>query len=208
MTLYSSSTSGQPTTGPVTGGQTSVHVKALVVWIVALVVLGTLFWLAVLALAIVLCYKRRYSHDKAYDLGYNGPPVPSSRSAYAFENKAIIKDTSIHYSEASTMADYQDGRPQSVTKVITTHAPVVLDSPEHSPPTKINYEESTTTFTQQEFETHSAKMKFDDENPEWESMAIQLRIDPTGERDPVITGKETKKGRSLKRCLKEKIQWF
>jgi len=196
-------TSGSPTTGAATGSQTSVHVNALVVWIVALVVMGTLFWLAVLALAIVLCYKRRYSHDKAYDLGYNGPPVPNSGSAYAFDNKA-----SIHYSEVTTVnerkVDKADGR---VAAKATTHAPVVLDSPERTPPMKTKlktYDESlsTSTFTpqpetvevpQQEFETHSAKLKFDDENPEWESMDIQLRIDPTGERDPVITRKETKK---------------
>lgn len=168
--------------------------------------MGSLFWLAVLALAIVLCYKRRYSHDKAYDLGYNGPPVPNSGNAYAFDNKASVHDsganTSIHYSEVSNTTK----KPEQTTQVrAKTHAPVVLDSPEHSPQMKAKlktYEESvsTSTFQQeievppQEFDTHSAKMNFDDENPEWESMDIQLRIDPTGERDPVITRKETKKG--------------
>jgi len=195
-------TSGSPTTGATTGSQTSVHVNALVVWIVALVVMGTLFWLAVLALAIVLCYKRRYSHDKAYDLGYNGPPVTNSGSNYAFDNKA-----SIHYSEVSTVAERKTDKPDGGVAKATTHAPVVLDSPERTPPMKTKlktYDESlsTSTFTPQpvnindppqEFETDTAVMNFDDENPEWESMDIQLRIDPTGERDPVITRKETKK---------------
>ena len=166
--------------------------------------MGTLFWLAVLALAIVLCYKRRYSHDKAYDLGYNGPPVPNSgKNNYAFDNKA-----SIHYSEVETVAERKTDKPDAPVARPATHAPVVLDSPERTPPMKTKlktYDESlsTSTFTPQpdavdvppqEFETHSAKLKFDDENPEWESMDIQLRIDPTGERDPVITRKETKKG--------------
>lgn len=107
------------------------------------------------------------------------------------------------------MAERQADKPDSVApkaKAPATHTPVVLDSPEHSPQMKAKlrtYEDSvsTSTFQQQqqvqvppqEFETHSAKMKFEDENPEWESMDIQLRIDPTGERDPVITRKETKK---------------
>ncbi|XP_066919784.1 LOW QUALITY PROTEIN: fat-like cadherin-related tumor suppressor homolog [Clytia hemisphaerica] len=181
------------------GGQQSVHVNALVIWIVALVVMGTLFWLAILALAIVLCYKRRYLHDKAYDLGYNGPPIPNSGNAYAFDNKGakINEGSPIHYSEVATIADRRASVPDQQTKINITHAPVVLDSPEHSPQLKTNlktYEDTVTTSTfSQEFETRSANLKFGDENPEWESMDIQLRIDPTGERDPVITRKETKK---------------
>jgi len=187
-----------PNTGAL-GGQQSVHVNALVIWIVALVVMGTLFWLAVLALAIVLCYKRRYLHDKAYDLGYNGPPVPNSGNAYSFDNKIVISDqgSPIHYSEVATIAERRNSQPDSTNKINITHAPVVLDSPEHSPELKTHlttYEDTRTTSTfSQEFETRSEKLTFGDENPEWESMDIQLRIDPTGERDPVITRKETKK---------------
>jgi len=166
-----------------------------------------MFWLAVLAIVILLCYKRRYLHDKSYDLGYNGPPVPHDNSAYSFDNKLvpagsgkINSGASIHYSEVSTLP--KRPRDEQPVRTTVTHAPVVLDSPEHSPriQTKLQtYDESITTFSQ-EFETRSANLRFEDENPEWESMDIQLRIDPTGAQDPVITRKETKKGEFSLKC--------
>ena len=131
-------------------------------------------------------------HDKAYDLGYNGPPVPRGTNAYAFDNKVNggrVETASIHYSEVTTVAE------RSREQQMKTHAPVVLDSPEQSPKEKAKlktYEDATLNATfQQDYETRSANLKFGDENPEWESMDIQLRIDPTGERDPVITRRDT-----------------
>ena len=56
---------------------------------------------------------------------------------------------------------------------------VILDSPNQTPELK-----------QKDYETRSASIKFIEEQPEWESMDIQLRIDPSGKQDPVITRKE------------------
>ena len=41
-------------------------------------------------------------------------------------------------------------------------------------------------------------MTFEEENPEWVSMDIKLRIDPTGETDPVIITKEEQSSHSGK----------
>ena len=41
-----------------------------------------------------------------------------------------------------------------------------------------------------DYETISNKLTFEEENPEWVPMDIRLRVDPTGETDPVIITKE------------------
>jgi hypothetical protein len=41
-----------------------------------------------------------------------------------------------------------------------------------------------------DYDTVSENVSFKEESPEWDSMDIQLRIDPTGQADPVITRRE------------------
>lgn len=68
------------------------------------------------------------------------------------------------------------------TIIKTTHTTVYVDeleSPSQSP-----------IPAPKDYDTQSIAMKFIEEQPEWESMDIQLRIDPSGHQDPVITRKE------------------
>ena len=63
-----------------------------------------------------------------------------------------------------------------------THSMVIVDeSPENSP------EFQKRTY---DYETQSDSLKFNEESPEWESMDIQLRIDPSGKQEPIITRRE------------------
>lgn len=52
-----------------------------------------------------------------------------------------------------------------------------------------------------DYETISNKLTFDEENPEWVSMDISLKVDPTGQTDPVIItkGERTSENGSTKK---------
>ena len=47
-----------------------------------------------------------------------------------------------------------------------------------------------------DYETISNKVSFEEESPEWASMDISLRVDPTGQTDPVILTKGERSSRS------------
>lgn len=57
----------------------------------------------------------------------------------------------------------------------------------------------TITNSFSDYETISNKLTFDEENPEWASMDISLKVDPTGKADPVIIAKRTPDSESLKK---------
>ena len=77
------------------------------------------------------------------------------------------------------MQDYERKQQELQETEIQTHSMVILDSPAQTPEAQ-----------RKEYETRSASIKFTEEQPEWETMDIQLRIDPTGKQDPIITRKE------------------
>lgn len=161
-----------------TDGYSVVDSYVITFWIVGLVILGTLFWLAVLAIAILLCYKRRYRVDAAY--GYSvgvrdqvdAPPRITDTNFYSIAQKETYTDKDTV--KVKTVDDYNP-------KIIETqtHSMVILDSPEQTPEAQ-----------RKEYETRSASIKFIEEQPEWESMDIQLTIDPSGKHEPIITRKE------------------
>jgi len=147
-------------------------------WIIGLVIFGLLFWFAVLAIAILLCYKRRYRVDAAY--GYSvavradridGPPQTINTNYYKIHENYQDNDT-------VKMKKSDEGYNSRITETQTSSM-VILDDYEQSPRPQ-----------HKDYETRSATIKFTEESPEWESMDIQLRIDPTGKQDPIITRKE------------------
>ena len=128
----------------------------------------------------------------------SGSTSPSDSPSPSSSPKKISKEESIHYDNAESI-EYQESynindtvninnlppeptpEPEYETTTVT-HSMVILDeyeSPSQSP-----------VPLAKEYDTQSAVMKFVEEQPEWESMDIQLRIDPTGHQDPIITRKE------------------
>ena len=170
-------------TGP--GAQTGIEAPIINIWVIGLIVLGALFWLSVLAIAVLLCYKRRYLPEHAYSEGVSTEVVDSGYVREA-ENEA-------YYSPVKEQAGYVDVDTIKLKKIeefreeepepeITqTHGMVILD--EDSP-------SQTPEPMHKEYETRSADIKFTEEAPEWDTMDIQLRIDPTGKQDPIITRRE------------------
>ena len=178
-------------------------------WIIGVAVLGLLFWLAVLTIVILLCFKRRvpllsnrytaHSDDIKVDTGIKDDP-PSHKGSikeYApttfFQEVVEVKDPELNETPPS-ISEYdltdtvttkhfpEEQEPESVYESTQTHCIVILDEYEPlspSPVPKYN-----------EYDTQSAVMEFIEEQPEWQSMDIQLRIDPTGEQGPVITRKD------------------
>jgi len=205
-------------------------------WIIAVVVLGVLFWLAMLAIALIFCFKRRYrrpesisntrvttieppSHDDSIK-GYN----PNDLQTF-YPQEVDVEKKKRDSDKVTTPPRTQTPEPPAPTP--TTPAPTPTPPASPLPPTveerynitdtvNINNLPSEPTHvyhTQthsmvilddgnqksprqspepvpKDYDTQSIDMKFIEEQPEWESMDIQLRIDPSGNQDPVITRKE------------------
>lgn len=179
----------QSTTGKAVGGYVTQDSYVITFWIIGLVVLGTLFWLSVLAIALLLCYKRRYREGAAYGYSYGDrdntdrPPAVVTKTNYQINETITHAPIVTHqttYVETDTVKIKTD-EPYSPVQLTEsqTHSMVILDSPDQTPEPQ-----------RKEYETRSASLKFNEESPEWESMDIQLRIDPSGKQDPIITRKE------------------
>jgi len=179
----------QPMTGSGTaagGGDTSAQIgisdPIINVWVIGLIVLGALFWLSVLAIAIILCYKRRYLPEHAYSEGVITETVDSGYVREA-DNEAYyspVKESG--YVDVDTIKlkkieEFREEEPEP--EISQTHGMVIVDSPPQTPEPM-----------RREYETRSADIKFTEEAPEWDTMDIQLRIDPTGKQDPIITRRE------------------
>lgn len=143
-----------------------------------------MFWFAVLSIALLLCYKRRYEVTNAYAYSVessdkvDGPPADYSTRLYQVQNTTYTDTDTVK------MKKDPDSDPRLTTETQTSSM-VILDDYEPSPQvSRRDFQQE-----QQEYETRSAQIKFQEESPEWESMDIQLRIDPTGNQDPVITRK-------------------
>lgn len=179
-----------PSRSAAVGGYAVRDSYVITFWIIGLVVLGTLFWLSVLAIALLLCYKRRYREDAAYGYatGYDNidsrPPEIVAAKSYPI-NETITHHTTTYVENGTVKVTSDEPYPPQQEKV-QTHGMVILDedSPHQSPEPK-----------HKEYETRSASLKFNEELPEWESMDIQLRIDPSGKHEPVITRREHESGK-------------
>jgi len=77
--------------------------------------------------------------------------------------------------------EFREEEPETEPQISQTHSMVIVDG--DSPP-------QTPEPMHKEYETRSADIKFTEEAPEWDTMDIQLRIDPTGKQDPIITRRE------------------
>ena len=144
-------------------------------WIIGLVVLGTLFWLAVLAIALLLCYKRRYRME-AMPGGGKSRDIP--------DNSVTLNKATFHHNDPEPPATFTVYNEEKTREPPITHSNVIVDeSPDNSPAFHRKYE----------YETQSDSLKFNEESPEWESMDIQLRIDPSGKQEPIITRREKPK---------------
>lgn len=181
-----------PTIGTQVGEYITQDSYVITFWIIGLVVLGTLFWLSVLAIALLLCYKRRYREDAAYGYNYADRDNTDHMPAVVTKTNYQINDTVTHhaapvishhtttYVETDTVkVKTNEAYPPKQLTESQTHSMVILDSPEQTP-----------EASRKEYETRSASLKFNEESPEWESMGIQLRIDPSGKQEPIITRRE------------------
>jgi len=174
---------GGPTTAPLTSSK-SRDSYVITFWIIGLVVLGTLFWLSVLAIALLLCYKRRYTPEAVYaysqDVTDNNTVTLSKGPNYLSDDHE--QPTTFHAAPPTYGKGFAE--PQFGDKQIReaqTTSMVIIDDESPEQPRKAY---------PKDMETQSDSLKFSEESPEWESMDIQLRIDPTGKEEPIITRRE------------------
>jgi len=177
-------TAPRPTIQLSTAAQTGVSNTAYIVtyWIIGLVVLSLMFFLAVLVIVVIFCYKRKY---RVYDVGPKTFLNPVYREQTGMSEKVFYaNDTVDAFQDLGTL---KHERPHSHSV-----APEEFEMLEEKP----ILEALTTTSTFQHYETISNKVSFEEENPEWASMDISLRVDPTGQTDPVILTKGERSSRS------------
>ena len=163
-----------PTSAPSTGNLSKSRDSYVITfWIIGLVVLGTLFWLSVLAIALLLCYKRRYTPEAVHaSQGMTDNAVTLSKGPmYLSEDEP----TTFHaappsYKLKNLEPEFNDKQKRETQ--VTSMVMVDDDTPE---------------LKRKDMETQSDSLKFSEESPEWESMDIQLRIDPSGKQEPIIT---------------------
>ena len=97
------------------------------------------------------------------------------------QKKGNLSKATFHHDEEPASFNYNVEKTREPMES-QTHSMVLVDSPDNSP-----------AAPRKEYETQSDSLKFNEELPEWESMDIQLRIDPSGKQEPVITRREKPK---------------
>ena len=104
------------------------------------------------------------------------------------DNSVTLNKATFHHNDPEPPATFTGYNEEKTREPITesqTHSMVIVDeSPDISPAFQ---------HRKYEYETQSDSLKFNEESPEWESMDIQLRIDPSGKKEPVITRREKPK---------------
>lgn len=108
-------------------------------------------------------------------------------------NTRDMPDTTVTMTKATFHRD--DAPPSTFTgyNVEKAREPVAMESQTHSMVmVEDESPDNSPAFVQRrkEYETQSDSLKFNEESPEWESMDIQLRIDPSGKQEPIITRRE------------------
>eukprot|EP00794_Sanderia_malayensis_P015994 gene15994-17605_t len=161
-------------------------------WIIGLVVLALMFFIAVLVIVVILCYKKRYRvyiHDaRTFANPIYGEEEPPTKPDLGKDNlNFYASDTVDGYSSIDTLKNKAPHQQvESEEFEMTSHEPIGIGllGPQHS-------------F--QNYETVSNQVTFEEENPEWASMDISLKIDPSGKSDPVITTREERQSDSSTR---------
>jgi len=175
-------------------------------WIIGVVVLGILFWLALLAIAILLCYKRRYTPIDEHDsvpqpvTTVTDPPTHKEKVKMyrptAYYQEVDLKqdevgddDSPLPTNDEAVKVKELPAEPEASTYDTTltlTHSMVMLENLEGEPESP----RQSPVQEPKEYDTISQSMKFGEDKNDWENMDIKLTIDPTGQRDPVITKAE------------------
>ncbi|XP_066927578.1 uncharacterized protein [Clytia hemisphaerica] len=104
--------------------------------------------------------------------------MPSNNGRDIADNTVTLSKATFHQGEEPATFNYNMEKTRQPMES-QTHSMVLVDSPDNSP-----------AAPHKDYETQSDSLKFHEELPEWESMDIQLRIDPSGKQEPVITRRE------------------
>jgi hypothetical protein len=194
-------------------GYFSEEASGAIYWIIAVVVLGIMFFIAILVLVVLLCFKRRWNRPENTLNATITPITPSNFTVEAIDGKDPMLLHEKHVTEYSVPQTFyqevkvpeQQEEPLATddinleTSVVTgtvdmtqTHSMVILDESD-GVTTGVTTGVSTTelvTVVEKEYETISQDVEFGEDVNQWEPMDIQLRIDPTGEQNPKVIKKD------------------
>ena len=121
----------------------------------------------------MFCYKRRYRASAVH--GYFESDRVDAAPKLLKNTRAYIVDK--QYAVVDTLKKKPFHNIGDIDEPISSCS-MRLDSPTQSP-----------DLRRKVYDTSSSSIKFGEEDPEWQRMEIQLKIDPTGKQDPIITRK-------------------